>query len=99
MQHQVYFWLKEEHQTESARANFENGLNELLKISSVTSGGWGKSADTPERPVTDKSFHYGLYLTFNSVEDHNAYQVDPLHDIFVDQFKDTWSDVKIMDVT
>ena len=99
MQHHVYFWLKEEHRNEVGRTNFESGLNELLKIESVASGAWGISADTPERPVTDKSFDYGLYLSFASIADHDSYQIDPLHDVFVDQFKSVWSEVKIMDVT
>ena len=99
MQHHVYFWLKPEHQNESGRATFEEALNGLLNIESVAGGKWGSPANTPERPVTDKSFDYGLYLTFDSLADHDTYQVDPLHDVFVDACKDLWSQVKVMDVT
>jgi len=99
MQHHVYFWFKEANQNDTDRAAFEKGLEDLLKISHIQSGGWGKPADTPERPVTDKSFDYGIYLTFESIEAHNAYQVDTAHDLFVERFKDFWKDAKVLDVS
>jgi len=98
MQHHVYFWLKEEKKTAEARAEFEKGLDLCKNVPSVAGGDWGVSAGTPERPVTDKSWDYSLYLTFDSVEDHNAYQVHPDHDVFVNNCKDFWEKVTIMDV-
>ncbi len=98
MQHHVYFWLKEEHKNEADREKFEKGMQLCVDVSSVKSGGWGKQAATPERPVTDKTWDYALYCSFDSVEDHNAYQVDPQHDVFVDGCKDMWDNVVIMDV-
>ncbi len=98
MQHHVYFWLKEEHQNDADKAKFENGLQLCADVSSVAGGGWGKSAATPERPVTDKTWDYALYLSFDSVEKHNEYQVAPKHDEFIDGCKDMWSKVVIMDV-
>ncbi len=98
MQHHVYFWLKEEKKTEEARAEFTKGLELCKNVPSVSGGSWGVSAGTPERPVTDKSWDYALYLSFDSVEDHNAYQVHPDHDVFVNNCKDFWSKVTIMDV-
>ena len=98
MQHQVYFWLKPEHQNPSDRATFEAGLDQLLTIETISQGGWGTPAPTPERPVTDKSFDYGLYLNFASITDHDSYQTDPRHDLFVEKCKDLWSQAKVMDV-
>lgn len=98
MQHQVYFWLKSECQNEQDRSAFEAGLIALCKISNIQGGGWGKPAATPERPVTDKSFDYGLYLSFDSIDQHDAYQVHPEHDVFVDGFKHLWDKVLVMDV-
>jgi len=98
MQHHVYFWFNQAHQNPSDRTVFEQGLNELLKIQDIQSGGWGKPANTPERPVTDKSFDYGLYLNFDTIEGHNAYQVDPAHDTFVNNFNHLWKEVKVLDV-
>lgn len=98
MQHHVYFWLKAEHQNPQDRSTFEKGLIDLCEIPNIASGSWGKPAATPERPVTDKSFDYGLYLSFDSIEKHDAYQVHPEHDLFVDSFKHLWERVLVMDV-
>jgi len=98
MQHHVYFWLKEEFKNEAGRAKFEQGMQLCVEVKSVKDGGWGKQAATADRGVTDKSWDYALCCTFDSVDDHNAYQVDPQHDVFVDTCKDMWEKVTIMDV-
>ncbi|PQJ29627.1 Dabb family protein [Rubritalea profundi] len=98
MQHHVYFWLKEEHKNAETLAAFEKALGAVCLVPNIASGGWGKSAATPVRPATDKSFDYSIYLTFDSVEKHDAYQVHPEHDVFVDGYKHLWESVRIMDV-
>ena len=98
MEHHVYFWLKEERDNEADRATFEKGMDALLKIENIASGMWGVPSDTPERPVTDKSFDYALSLKFDSVEQHDLYQEHPEHHVFVDSFLDYWKEVKVMDV-
>jgi hypothetical protein len=98
MEHHVYFWLKEERKNEVDQGVFEKGLADLFKIGEVSGGMWGKSADTPERPVTDKSFDYALSMQFKTLEDHNIYQDHADHDVFVEAFKDWWEKVLVMDV-
>lgn len=98
MEHHVYFWLKEERKNESDRAAFEAGLDALMKIEHIASGVWGVSANTPDRPVTDKSFDYAISLKFENVEQHDLYQDHPEHHLFVDKFLDFWQDVKVMDL-
>ena len=98
MEHHVYFWLKDEFKTAENCAAFEKALDELLKVGEISGGLWGKSAATPERSVTDKSFDYALSVTFDSIEKHNAYQVHPDHDVFVDAYKSWWEQVRIMDI-
>ncbi len=98
MEHHVYFWLKEEKKNEADRAAFENGLDALMKIETIASGVWGVPSDTPERPVTDKSFDYAISLKFDSVEQHNIYQEHPEHHVFVESFLDYWQEVKVMDM-
>ena len=98
MEHHVYFWLKEEKKNAADMAAFEQGMMELLKIDLISDGLWGKSAATPERPVTDKSFDYALSLKFDSLERHNIYQDHPDHYVFVNAFKDWWEKVRVMDV-
>ena len=98
MEHHVYFWLKEGKKNADHREAFEKGLADLFEIAEVGGGVWGKSADTPERPVTDKSFDYAISMRFESLADHNVYQDHPDHDVFVDTFKDWWQKVLVMDV-
>lgn len=98
MEHHVYFWLKDGKKNEADRAAFEQGMTELLKIDVISDGLWGKSAQTPERPVTDKSFDYALSLKFDTLELHNLYQDHPDHGVFVNAFKDGWEKVRVMDV-
>lgn len=98
MEHHVYFWLKEEKKNDTDCAAFEQGMEDLLKIENIASGIWGKSAATPERPVTDKSFDYALSLKFDSIEQHNIYQDHAEHHVFVEAFKDFWADAKVLDV-
>lgn len=98
MEHHVYFWLKEEHKNAEDMAAFEKALTALYEISEISGGKWGKSAATPARPVTDKTFDYAISMHFDSVEMHDLYQVHPDHDVFVDAFKPWWERVLIMDV-
>jgi hypothetical protein len=98
MEHHVYFWLKDKRKNEADRAVFEKGLTALFEIQEVAGGTWGPSAQTPERPVTDKSFDYALSMQFDTLENHNIYQDHADHDVFVAAFKDWWDKVLVMDV-
>lgn len=98
MEHHVYFWLKEEHKNAADIAVFEQALTDLYEISEISGGTWGKSAPTPARPVTDKTFDYAISMHFDSVGKHDLYQVHPDHDVFIDNFKPWWEKVLIMDV-
>ncbi|MEM9283909.1 MAG: Dabb family protein [Verrucomicrobiota bacterium] len=96
VRHSVYFWLKDSLSAEDHVA-FEEGLKVLFEIDVVQQGSFGKAADTPERPVTHNSFDYALVLEFDSVEQHNAYQVHPGHSVFVEQFGPWFEEVRVFD--
>lgn len=99
MEHHVYFWLKEERRNEEDLAKFEAGMEALAQSPTLAGGSWGKPAGTAERPVTDHSWDYGLSFRFATMEDHVAYQSDdPHHMAFVDEFKDWWEKVLVMDL-
>ncbi|MGB0144767.1 MAG: Dabb family protein [Akkermansiaceae bacterium] len=99
MEHHVYFWLKDEHQSSEERQIFEEGLNALCQSPNIESFHWGSPAKTAKRPVTDHSFDYAISLKFASMEDHDAYQEsDDIHDHFIASFKEWWSKVLVMDV-
>ena len=96
MIHTVFFWLKADLNPDQV-IFFESELAKLPAIETVASGVVGKPAATSERPVTDHSFSYHLSLTFGSIADHDAYQVHPDHDAFVDRCKDLWERVLVYD--
>ena len=95
MIHSVYFWLTEEAQSKCEE--FEAALANLVEIKEIATAYYGSPAKTAARPVTDHSFHYNLTLVFATQEDHDAYQVHPDHDVFIDQYKTWWSKVLVYD--
>ncbi len=98
MDHHVYFWLKEEFQTEANRQVFEQGLAALFKLEQVTGGRWAVPAKLAARPVLDQSWDYALTMQFACIEQHDAYQVNPQHLEFIAKFKDTWAQVQVKDL-
>ena len=99
MQHHVYFTLKDEFRNNEGRARFEKALDFLAGISSIAKAGWGVPADTEVRPVSDRAWDYAIYFSFDSIEDHNAYQVDPDHVQFVEENKELWESLTVRDIT
>lgn len=96
VRHNVFFWLNEG-LSEDDLKSFENGLQALFEIDVVSQGHWGKSAATPERPVTQNSYQYALFLEFEDVAKHNEYQVHPGHDVFVENFSKWFKEVRVYD--
>ncbi len=56
----------------------------------------GKLADTT-RDVNDRDFDVALHLVFDSRAAHDAYQVAPRHDEFIEKFKSNWKKVRVFD--
>lgn len=94
--HTVYFWLKPE-LTAAQRAEFRRGVESLAGIKSVEKVYVGAPAKTEKRPVIDDSYAVALTVLCKNVAAHNAYQVDPIHLKFVEQFKSFWTRVQIYD--
>jgi hypothetical protein len=99
MDHHVYFWLKDEFKNEENRKAFEQGLSSLFEIKHLVAGGrWAVPAPVMIRPVIDQSWDYALTMQFDSVENHDAYQDDPDHNVFIANFKDWWAQVQVRDL-
>jgi hypothetical protein len=98
MDHHVYFWLKEEYQNDVDRAIFEQGLAALFEIDLVAGGRWAVPAKVVVRPVIDQSWDYALTMQFNTIEEHDAYQDDPDHHVFINTFKEWWAQVQVKDL-
>ncbi len=99
MEHHVYFWLKDGRKNPEDRAVYEAGLATLCESPTIAGGGWGRPAPTAVRPVTDRSWDYGLSLRFATMDDHDRYQGDdPHHSEFIGRFKDWWERVEVRDL-
>lgn len=98
MDHHVYFWLKDEHKNAADRATFEKGLDSLFEIGLVKGGRWSTPAPVMPRPVIDQSWDYALTMQFADIETHDAYQVDPDHNRFIESCKPLWERVLVMDL-
>lgn len=94
--HSVYFWLKADRTGEQIAA-FEQGLESLRGIPTAKHLHIGRPAATPERPVIDNSYTFGLAVLFDVLAEHDAYQSDPLHKAFLAQFASYWDRVQIYD--
>jgi hypothetical protein len=94
--HQVFFYLNAE-LSQSALLEFEEGLEALINIPLVRSGYYGKPAHT-DRAVVDNTYSYGLTLLFKNTADHDLYQADPIHQVFLDKNVKKWARVQVFDV-
>ncbi|WP_109300703.1 Dabb family protein [Aquimarina sp. AU474] len=95
--HTVLFWLQNP-DNEKERKAFENGVNDLLdNCKSITSSHFGIPANTEKRPVIDTSYTYCIVVTFESIDAHDKYQVDPIHKKFIKENQHLWSKVLIYD--
>ena len=79
--HHVHFWLK----YKADQQRLIDGLNTLLPITSIRDIHIGIPADT-HRDVIDRSYDVSLLLLFDSPEAQEAYQVDPTHVNFADNY-------------
>ena len=96
VRHSVFFWLQTA-LSDGDLEDFEKGLRGLFEIDVVSRGQLGKAAPTPERPVTQNSYDYALFLDFEDVGRHNQYQEHPGHLSFVEQFSKWFAEVRVYD--
>lgn len=93
--HTVYFWLKPTLDSER-RAAFRAGVESLSAITCAETVYIGTPAAT-DRPVVDRSYDIGLTVVLKDMAAHDAYQIDPVHRSFVDEFGGDWERVVIYD--
>lgn len=93
--HHVFFWLKSPDSKEALEELIE-GLKKLSKAPTIKDFHIGKPANTI-REVIDTSYSASWLLLFESAEDQEAYQTDPIHLKFVDDCSPLWKKVLIYD--
>jgi hypothetical protein len=94
--HQVFFWLKNPNSKEDL-AQLLKAIQGLAAIKTVRGVHIGVPAATESRDVIDSSYSASELLFFDSVEDEQAYQVDPLHLKFIEDNSHLWSKVVVYD--
>jgi len=94
--HQVFFWLKNPESKEDL-AQLLKGIQGLTAIKTIRGVHIGVPAATESRDVIDSSYSASELLFFDSVEDEQAYQVDPLHLKFIADNSHLWSKVVVYD--
>jgi len=94
--HTVFFWLKKGLSNDQV-AQFHAGVETLQQIDSADAVYVGTPSKTPERPVIDSSYDVCLTVILKDIPAHDAYQADPIHQDFIDQFKEYWETVKVYD--
>lgn len=98
VQHNVFFWVKDG-VSESDKKSFEQGMRDFTdKVEEIHMVKIGVPAATEERDVVDHSFTYGMFVWFDSKENHDIYQSHPEHDKFIADFSPIWEKVKVYDV-
>lgn len=93
--HQVYFWLKKPGDA-ADRAKLIEGLNMLAKLKLIRSYHIGTPAGS-SRDVVDGSFDVSWLTVFKNKAAEAAYQVDPVHLKFVEEYKHLWEKVIVYD--
>ena len=79
--HHVHFWLKDKQD----KAKLIEGLNSLSPITHIRDMHIGVPADT-NRDVIERSYDLSMLLLFDDIVAEEAYQFDPIHLLFVEQY-------------
>lgn len=79
--HHVHFWLN----NKADKDKLIEGLNSLASISFIRDIHIGVPADT-HRDVVDRSYDVSLLILFDDKAAQDAYQDDPIHLLFVDNY-------------
>lgn len=95
MIHQVYFWL---HDVSNTQEFLTEAVPMLGRCKTVAKFIAGTPASTADRDVVDHSFQVACTIFFDSLEDQDVYQKDPLHLEFIEKYSSMWKTVKVYDI-
>lgn len=93
--HHVIFYLKNPN-NEADRNKFIEGVNLLSTISTIQQLHLGTPTDS-KREVVVSDYTFSLLCIFNSAEEEESYQIDPIHDRFKNDYAHLWEKVVIYD--
>ena len=93
--HHVLFWLKADTSEEQKNA-FRQSLETLEAVEAIKFMHIGTPAPI-ERAVVDTTYTFSLVVTFEDMAGHDAYQVHPVHQAFLNEFRIHFEKVIIYD--
>lgn len=93
--HHVYFWLKNPDSAEDLKKLLE-GLKKLSGVKTIAMSHIGVPAST-NRDVIERGYSVSWLLVFNTPEDQDKYQVDPVHLKFIEECSMVWQKVVVYD--
>ena len=94
--HTVFFWMKKNAPKNAAKQTIQDALK-YLNNSSVKHLWAGPPAKTEARDVVNATYDAGLTVIFDTIADHDAYQEDPEHQVFIKRNKKNWLRVEVFD--
>ncbi len=97
MIHHVYFTLKNPDSVQDKQL-LKEGLQSLAAIAEVKHLIIGEPAPTFDREVIASDWDVSEVIYFDSVAAQDAYQVDPVHQLFVTNYSHLWSKVVVYDI-
>ncbi len=93
--HHVFFYLHQPGDPEALR-QLTQGLERLSSAPTIREFHIGKPAST-RREVIDSTYDLSWLLLFDTREDQDAYQTDPVHLQFVEECAHLWRKVAVFD--
>lgn len=96
LSHDVYFTLKDK-SPESRKKLLDSCSKYLTGHPGVVFYATGTVNETLRREVNDLDFDVTLQLVFVDKAAHDAYQIHPKHQQFIEENKPTWAKVRVFD--
>lgn len=94
--HTVFFWLNNP-DSKADREAFEKSIKKFIDSSEFLQTKYvGTPADT-DREVIDNSYTYCLMVSFANKEDHDKYQAEDAHKLFIEESASLWEKVLVYD--
>ena len=96
LSHDVFFTLKDN--STEAKKQLVAGCKKFLSEQPGTV--WfaaGMLVEDHQREVNDRSFDVALHIVFKNKMSHDKYQEAPQHHQFIEEFKDNWKAVRVLD--
>ncbi len=94
--HNVYFSLKDA--SDAAKQKLVSACKKYLSTHAGTLFfACGTLATELKREVNDRDFDVGLHIIFQDQAAHDAYQIAPLHEKFIEENKANWKKVRVFD--